>query len=150
MSLHKTRMCVVKSPVKIAAVSWHSLRRFVKPAPGIVRRIRISHRTLKPSDSQKTPEPPPNRNAACRPLTPCARSWPMSAGFRFPEFLLRRCQYEHVQDYVRLTRDWCEWNVSAGRFLLAHSYLNTGWVGRWVGGSVGRWVGGSVGRWVGG
>ena len=34
MSLHKTHICVVKSLVKIAAVSWHSLRRFVKPAPG--------------------------------------------------------------------------------------------------------------------
>ena len=33
MSLHKTHICVVKSLVKIAAVSWHSLRRFVKPAP---------------------------------------------------------------------------------------------------------------------
>ena len=34
VSLHKTHICVVKSLVKIAAVSWHSLRRFVKPAPG--------------------------------------------------------------------------------------------------------------------
>ena len=34
MSLHKTHICVVKSLVKIAAVSWHSLRRFIKPAPG--------------------------------------------------------------------------------------------------------------------
>ena len=33
MSLHKTHICVVKSLVKIAAVSWHSLRRFIKPAP---------------------------------------------------------------------------------------------------------------------
>ena len=35
MSLHKTHICVVKSLVKIAAVSWHSLRRFIKPAPGL-------------------------------------------------------------------------------------------------------------------
>ena len=34
VSLHKTHICVVKSLVKIAAVSWHSLRRFIKPAPG--------------------------------------------------------------------------------------------------------------------
>ena len=34
VSLHKTHTCVVKSLVKIAAVSWHSLRRFIKPAPG--------------------------------------------------------------------------------------------------------------------
>ena len=34
VSLHKTHMCVVKSLVKIAALSWHSLRRFIKPAPG--------------------------------------------------------------------------------------------------------------------
>ena len=34
MSLHKTHICVVKSLVKITAVSWHSLRRFIKPAPG--------------------------------------------------------------------------------------------------------------------
>ena len=36
MSLHKTHICVDKSLVKIAAVSWHSLRRFIKPAPGDV------------------------------------------------------------------------------------------------------------------
>ena len=35
VSLHKTHICVVKSLVKIAAVSWHSLRRFIKPAPGL-------------------------------------------------------------------------------------------------------------------
>ena len=35
VSLHKTHIRVVKSLVKIAAVSWHSLRRFIKPAPGI-------------------------------------------------------------------------------------------------------------------
>ena len=35
MSLHKTQICVVKSLVKVAAVSWHSLRRFIKPAPVI-------------------------------------------------------------------------------------------------------------------
>ena len=35
VSLHKTHICVVKSLVKIAAVSWHSLRRFIKPAPGV-------------------------------------------------------------------------------------------------------------------
>ena len=34
VSLHKTHICVVKSLVKIAAVSWHSLRRVIKPAPG--------------------------------------------------------------------------------------------------------------------
>ena len=34
VSLHKTYICVFKSLVKIAAVSWHSLRRFIKPAPG--------------------------------------------------------------------------------------------------------------------
>ena len=34
VSLHKTHISVVKSRVKIAAVSWHSLRRFIKPAPG--------------------------------------------------------------------------------------------------------------------
>ena len=35
MSLRKTHICVVKSLVKIAAVSWHSLRRFIKPASAI-------------------------------------------------------------------------------------------------------------------
>ena len=35
VSLHKTHICVVKSLVKIAAVSWHSLRRFIKPAPDL-------------------------------------------------------------------------------------------------------------------
>ena len=33
VSLHKTHVRVVESLVKIAAVSWHSLRRFIKPAP---------------------------------------------------------------------------------------------------------------------
>ena len=33
VSLHKTHICVVKSLVKIAAVSLHRLRRFIKPAP---------------------------------------------------------------------------------------------------------------------
>ena len=37
MSLHKTHICVVKSLVKIAAVNWHSLRRFIKPAPDVHR-----------------------------------------------------------------------------------------------------------------
>ena len=35
VSLHKTHICVVKLLVKIAAVSWHSLRRFIKPAPAL-------------------------------------------------------------------------------------------------------------------
>ena len=35
VSLHKTHICVVKSLIKIAAVSWHSLRRFIKPAPAV-------------------------------------------------------------------------------------------------------------------
>ena len=42
MSLHKTHICVVKSLVKIAAVSWHSLRRFIKPAPEQIGLIRAS------------------------------------------------------------------------------------------------------------
>ena len=33
VSLQKPHKCVVKSLVKIAAVSWHSLRRFIKPSP---------------------------------------------------------------------------------------------------------------------
>ena len=33
VSLQKPHKCVVKSLVKIAAVSWHSLQRFIKPAP---------------------------------------------------------------------------------------------------------------------
>ena len=37
MSLHKTHVRVVESLVKIATVSWRSLRRFVKPAPGDLR-----------------------------------------------------------------------------------------------------------------
>ena len=37
MSLHKTNICIVKSLVNIAGVSWHSLRRFIKPAPGITK-----------------------------------------------------------------------------------------------------------------
>ena len=35
VSLHKTHIRVVESLVKIAAVSWHSLRRFIKPAPDL-------------------------------------------------------------------------------------------------------------------
>ena len=47
MSLHKTHICVVKSLVKIAAVSWHSLRRFIKPAPGRSR-VRFARTLILP------------------------------------------------------------------------------------------------------
>ena len=51
MSLHKTHICVVKSLVKIAAVSWHSLRRFIKPAPGL-QIYHCSIRLLRDSTSE--------------------------------------------------------------------------------------------------
>ena len=47
VSLHKTHMCVVKSLVKIAAVSWHSLRRFIKPAPGVICDRRVKGKVYK-------------------------------------------------------------------------------------------------------
>ena len=53
VSLHITHICVVKSLVKIAAVSWHNLRRFIKPAPALllvlVRRKASWNRLLGPS-----------------------------------------------------------------------------------------------------
>ena len=45
-SLHKTHICVVKSLVKIAAVSWHSLRWFIKPAPGVQKTMGRQHRNM--------------------------------------------------------------------------------------------------------
>ena len=42
VSLQNPHKCVVKSLVKIAAVSWHSLRRFIKPVPALYRH-RIKH-----------------------------------------------------------------------------------------------------------
>lgn len=55
-------------------------------------------------------------------------SWPVSANFGFAEFLLVTSQYMQLQEYVRLTRDWCDWNEASRRFMLAFAYLNTGWV----------------------
>ena len=48
VSLHKTHICVVKSLVKIAAVSWHSLRRFIKPATvaGFTKPLRLTKARL--------------------------------------------------------------------------------------------------------
>ena len=51
--------------------------------------------------------------------------WPVSASFGFAEFLLVSCQYIGLQEYVRLTRDWCDWNEASRQFMLASSYLNT-------------------------
>ena len=58
VSLHKTHICVVKSLVKIAAVSWHSLRRFIKPAPAPLPTSHISgapHSTSHYSTSTNIP-----------------------------------------------------------------------------------------------
>ena len=52
--------------------------------------------------------------------------WPGGSSFTLPEFLLYNCQYVHLQDYVRLTKQWCEWNASSRNFVLGQSYLNCG------------------------
>ncbi|KAK2174344.1 hypothetical protein NP493_810g00006 [Ridgeia piscesae] len=56
----------------------------------------------------------------------CQLIWPSGSSFVLPEFLLYNCQYVHLQDYVRLTRQWCEWNASSSNFVLGQSYLNCG------------------------
>ncbi|KAI0231198.1 nucleoporin 160 [Lamellibrachia satsuma] len=56
----------------------------------------------------------------------CQLIWPGGSSFTLPEFLLYNCQYIHLQDYVRLTKQWCEWNASSRNFMLGQSYLNCG------------------------
>ncbi|XP_064635378.1 nuclear pore complex protein Nup160-like isoform X2 [Lineus longissimus] len=51
--------------------------------------------------------------------------WPLNGSFLFPEFLMEKCQYLQLQEYVRLLSGWCELNLSSRMFLLGHCYLNT-------------------------
>ncbi|XP_077979037.1 nuclear pore complex protein Nup160-like [Glandiceps talaboti] len=50
--------------------------------------------------------------------------WPISSSFLFCEFLLGKCQYVQLQEYIQLLSDWCEWNTSSRHFLLGQCYLN--------------------------
>ncbi|XP_071795537.1 nuclear pore complex protein Nup160-like [Asterias amurensis] len=64
-------------------------------------------------------------------LQPCVTAltqmiWPISGSFLFPEFLMGKCQYAQLQEYIRLLNPWCDWNISSRHFLLGHSLLNTG------------------------
>lgn len=52
--------------------------------------------------------------------------WPISVNFIFPEWLLSSCQFLLVQEYVRLLRNWCEWNSDSRRFILAVALLEMG------------------------
>ncbi|XP_038053213.1 nuclear pore complex protein Nup160-like isoform X2 [Patiria miniata] len=64
-------------------------------------------------------------------LQPCVVSlaqmiWPISGSFLFPEFLMGKCQYTQLQEYIRLLNPWCDWNISSRHFLLGHCLLNSG------------------------
>ncbi|CAD6237041.1 GSCOCG00002109001-RA-CDS [Cotesia congregata] len=51
---------------------------------------------------------------------------PLCGNFVFPEWLLSSCQFNLVQDYVRLLSTWCEWNSASRKFILAVSLLELG------------------------
>ncbi|XP_022094945.1 nuclear pore complex protein Nup160-like isoform X2 [Acanthaster planci] len=64
-------------------------------------------------------------------LRPCLTAlaqmvWPISGSFLFPEFLMGKCQYTQLQEYIRLLNPWCDWNISSRHFLLGHCLLNSG------------------------
>ncbi|XP_041365360.1 nuclear pore complex protein Nup160-like [Gigantopelta aegis] len=50
--------------------------------------------------------------------------WPNSENFLFAEFLVKSCQYLHLQEYVRLLAGWCPFNAASRCFLLGLSYLH--------------------------
>ncbi|XP_074660540.1 nuclear pore complex protein Nup160-like [Tubulanus polymorphus] len=52
--------------------------------------------------------------------------WPLSGDLTFPEFMVSKCQFVQLQEYVRLLADWCPWNNAGRVFLLGQAYLNTG------------------------
>ncbi|XP_014677930.1 PREDICTED: nuclear pore complex protein Nup160-like isoform X2 [Priapulus caudatus] len=52
--------------------------------------------------------------------------WPVSIGFVFPEFLLVKCQYSALMEYIKMVDSWCDWNPASRHFLLAFCYLNLG------------------------
>ncbi|XP_078662026.1 nuclear pore complex protein Nup160-like [Branchiostoma floridae x Branchiostoma belcheri] len=52
--------------------------------------------------------------------------YPMSPSSLFPEFLMTKCQYLQLQEYVRLLDSWCVWNTSSRRFFLGAAHLNCG------------------------
>lgn len=53
-------------------------------------------------------------------------SWPTRQSVIFPEFLLSRCQYLHIQDYAHLICYWCDTCQSSWHFLLGQSHLALG------------------------
>ena len=53
-------------------------------------------------------------------------SWAGNENSSFPEFLATQGQYLGLQEYSRLTRDWCQANRASQNFLLGLAYLNTG------------------------
>ncbi|XP_037539262.1 nuclear pore complex protein Nup160 [Nematolebias whitei] len=52
--------------------------------------------------------------------------WPSNPGFQFPECLMANCQFNQLQEYVRLTDPWCQVNIGSCRFMLAQCYLANG------------------------
>ncbi|XP_078583967.1 nuclear pore complex protein Nup160-like isoform X2 [Branchiostoma floridae x Branchiostoma japonicum] len=52
--------------------------------------------------------------------------YPMSPSSLLPEFLMTKCQYLQLQEYVRLLDSWCVWNSSSRRFFLGTAHLNCG------------------------
>ncbi|XP_077865765.1 nuclear pore complex protein Nup160-like [Saccoglossus kowalevskii] len=51
--------------------------------------------------------------------------WPISSSFLFCEFLLGKCQFPQLQEYIRLLNGWCDWNASSRQFILGQCYLNS-------------------------
>uniref|UniRef100_A0A8C2HHC3 Nucleoporin 160 n=1 Tax=Cyprinus carpio TaxID=7962 RepID=A0A8C2HHC3_CYPCA len=56
----------------------------------------------------------------------CQFLWPSNPSFLFPECLMVNCQYEQLQECVRLVGPWCQVNVGSYRFVLGHCYLANG------------------------
>ncbi|XP_020630292.1 nuclear pore complex protein Nup160-like isoform X2 [Orbicella faveolata] len=52
--------------------------------------------------------------------------WPTRQSVIFPEFLLSRCQYLHIQEYAHLICYWCDTCQSSWHFLLGQSHLTLG------------------------
>ena len=57
-------------------------------------------------------------------------SWPLNPehGFLFPQTLLGQSQFLAVQEYVRLTRPWCNIDAASRSFILGQAYLYSRWV----------------------
>jgi len=57
----------------------------------------------------------------------CMSSWPLNPehGFTFAQTLLGQSQFLAVQEYVRLTKSWCDNDAASRNFILGQSYLHS-------------------------